>query len=131
MNTYYLELNLHFNSSFDVTSVEKILDRKASDFTQQKDAYFNPITKEQTAKINFKTKELNDPEIDIVLENFVSMLESKFDKLQEVLTKENGKAFIYIVFTQTDEEERPVIGLTAKTIKMLNKIDAGVYVDYA
>lgn len=131
MNAYYIELNLHFNSDFDVTEVERIVEIKACGFTQKKDAFLNPVTNSQTAKIHFKTKELTDPEIDIELEHFVERLADKFEKLQQVILSENGQAFIYVVFTKTDNEELPVIGLTAKTIKLLSKINVGVYVDFA
>ena len=125
INKYYFDLAINFESDYDVTKLEKILELKPRLLVQLKDAK-GPI---KTAKFAYKTKEYD--EIDTAGE-FLKFLKRHGENLTKILPilKENkGKITFYIVFTEI--QDKPVIYLDQDTIQFLAYLNASFEIDYA
>ena len=82
----------------------------------------------KVAKIWFRTQDYTDVNTDIVLENFLEKIYPNFADLKEVLEKNNGSGYLTLYFTSA--KERPIIGLTKKSIELLEKLGIEFEVDF-
>lgn len=123
--TYHFSLFLNFKNDVDVDRLEKYFKIDAYKKTFLRDSK-GP---EKTAKIWYKTKEISDVYTDEAIERFILQIYDNFANLKQILKVNNGSACFTLYFT--DVKERPVIGLTLKTIEMLEKLGLSFDVDFS
>lgn len=122
--SYHFSLHLCFENDVDVDKLEKHLHLVAYKKNFLKDSKGN----KKTAKLWFKTQEYTDVNTDIVLENFVEKIYPNMVDLKEILQANKGTAGLTLYFTFV--KDRPIIGLTTRTIEFLEKMGIHFEVDF-
>ena len=121
---YHFSLHLNFKKDVDVDKLEKQFGLSAYKKTFLKDCK-GP---QKCAKIWFRTNEFTDVNTDEKIEKFTEKIFDNFKNLKQILNEEEGSARFSLVFTETNE--RPIIGLTLKTIERFKELGLSFDVDF-
>jgi len=124
MNKFYISLALTFKQDCDVNKIEKLLGLKAYKKIGLKDSK----GLQKLAKIIFKSNEFEGFYSDEIFEKYLIKNLNNFKKIPEILSLYDGECHFSIVITSL--RDKPCVGLSLKSIKILSNINASYDVDF-
>ncbi len=122
--TYHFSFHIRFKSDVDVYKLSKNFNLEPYKLTSLKDSK----GKNKTAKMWYRTKDLNEIYTGDEFEVYVLKMKEIFKDLPNILNSFEGECEFCIIFT--DLNEKPCINLTQKTIDALHDLNASVDFDF-
>lgn len=123
-NKYHFSLHLQFKDDCNVDDLENKIGMRAYRKNMLKDSK----GKNKTAKLWFKTKDFEEPDINAVLEKFLENLKPKFEIIKQANIAYNGNTVLTLYFEEI--KQKPSVSLSKETIKLLAYYGFGFDIDY-
>lgn len=123
-NKYHFSLHLQFKDDCNVDDLENKIDMRAYRKNMLKDSK----GKNKTAKLWFKTKDFEEPDINTVLEKFLENLKPKYEIIKQANIAYNGNTVLTLYFEEV--KQKPSVSLSKETIKLIAYYDFGFDIDF-
>lgn len=124
MNKYHFSLHLQFKKDCNVDKLENLLGLKA----YRKNFLSESIGKNKTAKLWFKTDDVENPDTYKIFKDFINSFKDKFEIIKEANETFEGKATLTIYFEKLTD--KPYIKLSAEDMELLANNNINFDVDF-
>ena len=124
MNKYHISLHLQFKKNCNVEKLENLLGLNA----YRKNMLSESKGQNKTAKLWFKTNDIENRDTYGVFTKFLSSIKDKLEIIKKANEEFDGKAVLTIYFENLTE--KPYIKLSVEDMKLLSQNDISFDVDF-
>lgn len=127
--TIYAEMHLVFDNDFDVTQISDRLNIKPFECKCRKDTRISPITNKQIEGFwTIKTKEYEEWDVKIVIDELVSLVKNKLDQIK-CICDEYGGEVIFDIVPSFYPDKTPALYFEREFLDIVHFLNATIQID--